>query len=411
MTMTDVNTAFATERAALISSIQERNASMGERAEAYRKDTEARKADGRLVDIGGGRFRVNEPGSWDDNEVWFERTIPGMGQPLLLPQSGLAELDGEVKVYSSQPMWHGLGTVIPGGTSDISKVLELSGLDYDVEQRPVRYNFKGSLLAVPGKFVNVRSDTGDPFGVVGKIYTPVQNRDAFEFLQDLGDNGDVIWESAGQTARGRVFVSMKLPENLRIDAEGINDEIIPFVTAFNSHDGESPFQLVTTPWRTICGNTERFALRDAYTRWTVRHTTSATAKIAESRRTLGLSLRYYDQLVIEETQLAQTKATSDDVTALINDIWKREEVETVRTRLTNDRRTEKIQSIFRGETALVGSTAYAAERSVTAYLDHVAPRKAVGDKLAAARATAVLEGSDDNLKARAHAKLLTLRNA
>jgi hypothetical protein len=59
----------------------------------------------------------------------------------------------------------------------------------------------------------------------------------------------------------------------------------------------------------------------------------------------------------------------------------------------------------------VGRTAYAAERAVTGYLDHyrdLRPSAAMGG-LTAARAHQVLEGTDDTLKSKAHARLMLLR--
>jgi hypothetical protein len=78
----------------------------------------------------------------------------------------------------------------------------------------------------------------------------LQNRHIFEFLQNLVDDHDVVWESAGALREGRkVFVCMRLPQTVTIDAGGIADEIVPFVVALNSHDGSSQAQVVVTPWR------------------------------------------------------------------------------------------------------------------------------------------------------------------
>ncbi|WP_373311017.1 DUF932 domain-containing protein [Streptomyces alanosinicus] len=35
--------------------------------------------------------------------------------------------------------------------------------------------------------------------------------------------------------------------------------------------------IVATPWRPVCANTERFVVRDGVTRWAVRHTAGANA--------------------------------------------------------------------------------------------------------------------------------------
>ena len=405
----DRTDAFNTERLQLITDLKQGQVDAVERARAYNAGIEQRIKDGKLVSLGNDRYQVVDPSSWDNGEVWSMRKVSEMAPALVLPEHGLAENeDGSVKLYRKRPAWHDLGNYYPEGLSDIGKLLTESGLDFDIEQRPVRYTYKGKQRLFADQFVNVRTDTGDPFAVVGRFYTPVQNRDAFEFLQNLADDGSVVFETAGMTARNRVFVSMRLPETLVVDEGGLNDELMQYVAAFNSHDGQSPFQAVATPWAPLCGNTERFALRDAVTRWAVRHTSSATARFAEARKTLGLSLKYYEELAKEETQLARNEATMDDVRALLADLWpvKDPENESKRSAGMRERREEALEELWAKNSARAGESKYAVERSFTEYLDHVAPRRAVGDKLAAARATAILEGTDDDKKAKVHQKLM-----
>jgi len=387
--MTDVNTAFAAERTA-----------QAEAALAARGKWDERIASGKLTPLGDGRFRVNDPGSWDNGEVLTERN------GLILPESGLDMSLGSAALYTSTPAWHGLGNVIPGGISDVAEVLRLSGLDFTVEPRKVRYYF-GELREVGDHFVNVRTDTGDCVGVVGSRYTAFQNADAFAFLQELTDAGDAIWESAGALKGGRkAFVSMRLPENIVIDAAGINDEIIPFVAVMNSHDGTTPVQAVVTPWRPVCGNTERFALRDAVTRWATRHTRNTKDRATEARRTMGMSLRYFERLAEDETALARNEMLLDEFRDLLGAIYPRGEEESKKAVTQRNARDDRIMEEWAVETARVGRTAYAAERAMTGYMDNAAPRRLLGSTMTAARATAVLEGADDELKSKVHKQLL-----
>lgn len=393
----DVNAAFDTERAAQIQTATDRAASFAERIKA-----------GKMVDIGGGRYQVRDPGSWDNGEIFLMNA-----EGLALPQHGLYEQDGVVSLYSAQPEWHELGNVIPGGTSDIDEVLTAGGVNFRVEQRKAKYQFGGKLLEVPGQFVNVRSDNGDPLGVVGRIYTPLQPRQSFEFLQDLVGDYGVTFESAGLTARNKLFVCVRLPEDVELDIAGVKDVIRPYVAVLDAWDGNHKFEAIVTPWRIRCGNTERFASRDAVTRWGVRHTTTAPDRVMEAQRTLGLSLKAFEVFKAEEEQLARIDVELDEFRSLVDGLWEEgqpREEQTTRTRLTNERRDDVLEGMWAAQTRETGSTAYSAERVVTDYLDHVAPRRAVGDKLAAARATAILEGSDDDLKTKAHRQLLTLTN-
>jgi len=397
-TRVDVNRRFADERMEQYRAAQQRAA-----------EFDSRIADGTLIPIGNGRYRVNDPGSWDNGEILTRQN----GQ--ILPQHGLDETAGQAALYSTEPAWHGLGNVIPGGTSDIDQVLKLGGIDYQVSRRPVLYraNPNGPAAALPDQFVNVREDTGAGLGVVGARYEVLQNRHAFEFLQDLVDDYGVTWESAGALREGRkVFVSMRLPRTVTIDAEGVNDEIVPFVAAINSHDGSSMFQVLVTPWRPVCGNTERFAVRDAHTRWGVRHTRLARERIEEARRTLRLSVNYYERFAAEEEALARTDLALSEFHAVIEEMWPTPaESESARTKNKHERRREMLGELYRTNTARLGRTAYAAERAITEYADWkstIRPTGSLRGNNLAARVTAVMEGSADTLKNKAHRRLLTL---
>lgn len=170
----------------------------------------------------------------------------------VLGRDGLDMTLGRAALYTTTPAWHGLGTVVPGGTASVDRVLELGGIDFGVELVDAEYTWQGTRLVHQDKFHTVRDDTGDALGVVGRLYQPIQNREAFAFLEDLVGTYGVTWESAGALRDGRrVFVSLRLPDTVIVDADGINDEIVPFVVALNSHDGSSPFQVVVTPWRPV----------------------------------------------------------------------------------------------------------------------------------------------------------------
>jgi phage/plasmid-like protein (TIGR03299 family) len=394
----DVNAAFAAERGDQIAA-----------AAARQADIDARVAAGRLVPLGGGRFRINDPGSLDDGEVLIQQD----GQ--MLPQHGLDTSRGQPALYTAVPAWHALGNVVPGGTSDVEQVLRLGGIDFDVARRPVLFRNRadGLDLVLPEHFVTVRTDTGAGLGVVGARYEVLQNRDAFGFLSDLVDRYDVVWESAGALRDGRrVFICMRLPDTVTIDPAGVADEIVPFIVALNSHDGSSLFHVVVTPWRPVCANTERFALRDAHARWGVRHTRNARDRIAEARRNLGLSVRYFQTFAAEEQALAQTELALADFRHVVDELWApTSDVAPARARTNHERRISELTDLYTANTARLGTTAYAAERAITEYADwrkQIRPTGSLRGNHLAARATSVLEGSDDDLKSRAHRRLLTL---
>jgi phage/plasmid-like protein (TIGR03299 family) len=391
----DVNAAFAAERADQIQA-----------AAARRADVDARVAAGTLIPLGNGQFRIDDPSSLDHGEILVARD----GQ--ILPQHGLDTSRGQVALYSSVPAWHELGNVVPGGTSDVEAVLQLGGIDFDVLRRPVQFrnSLDGPSLILPDHFVTVRADTGAGLGVVGGRYEVLQNRDAFGFLQDLVDRYDVVWESAGAVRDGRrVFICMRLPDTVTIDPDGVADQIIPFIVALNSHDGSSLFQVVVTPWRPECGNTERFALRDAHTRWGVRHTRNARDRIAEARRTLGLSVRYFQAFAAEKEALAQTEVTIAQFRQVVEELWPALQQDAPKRTQTHHRnRLDTLTGLYGSNSERLGATAYAAERAITEYADWKTPIRPTGSLRGRDLATAVLEGSNDDVKSQAHRQLLTL---
>ena len=183
-TVRDVNEAFAAERATQIQAARNRQAAFDQRV-----------ADGKLVPLGGGRFRVDDPGSFDNGEVLTQRD----GQ--ILPEHGLDVTGGKPALYTTTPAWHGLGTVIPGGTADIDRVLELAGIDYAVDLRPVLYQPEAPAPRCSAISSSPYEATPAPgWDVSANAYEVIQNRHAFEFLQYLVDSYDEVWESAGALA-------------------------------------------------------------------------------------------------------------------------------------------------------------------------------------------------------------------
>lgn len=428
---TDRNEGFAAERREQIGRIMAFNEGIPGRAEAareaaerYRSDFAQRVADGKVRDNGNGTFTVTDPGSYDNGEVLGMRRPRGFEQeqPMPMPVSNLDESAGGAALYTRVPAWHSLGTVIPEGVSDLDEVLRLGGIDFTVIKRQMRYALDEDDVAAEmtrpattvfdGQFVTLRDDTMAPLGPVGSVFTPIQNRDAGAFLQDIVATNRVVFESAGATYGGRhVFIGMRLPEDMRLDlGDGVTDTIKQYLYWLNGNDGRTSASCTVSPWRVECGNTERFNLRDAIARWRTRHTTNVMSEenVKEARRTLGLTVKYFTEFKREEEKLARVTVTGSDIDELIKSVYELKDDATDRQKKTWGERAGVLHSMWRGESEKLGRTGYAAERVFTDYFDHVAPRKADGDRMAAARATALVEGADDGAKTTVHRKLLTL---
>lgn len=386
---------------------------------------------GAMTAIGNDQYRVNQ--GWDRGEVITVRIKENAAAEILANHGLDTKADGTTALYlKDRPAWHSLGTVIPGGLSSSEGVLRAAGLDWETILTP-----QGGINPVTGKYEEVgewfentngerefkptafhtrRSDTGAVLGSVGKIYTPLQNTEAFEFLDGLFGEHDMLPESAGSFRDGRkVFITAELPETLIVDPSGFGDHIRQFVAILNSHDGSSPLTAITTPWRIECANTERFAVRDAVTKWTIRHTKNAKNKLAAAADTLNLTTKYYLAWKEEETALVRTPFHDNQIDALCDQIWGELDRENApkRTVTIEDRKRDTVRDIYRTESERVGRNAYAAERAVTAYLDHYAdlrPRGALRGNRLGALGVALMEDTTGETKTKAHKKLLLLSN-
>ena len=197
--------------------------------------------------------------------------------------------------------WHGLGTIVQEAPTS-KDALSLAGLDWTVRQEPVIYKEQDS-----GYFMNIRSTDDKVLGVVGGRYKPVQNVDAFDFVDGLIGEG-VTYETAGSLNTGkRIWLLAKMP-----DVKILDDVVEPYMCLTNSHDGFGSLKVCMTPVRVVCQNTLNLALDGAKRTWNVRHTGSIDNKMAAARQTLGLSTAYMQSLAKEAEELYKIKIAPKD---------------------------------------------------------------------------------------------------
>lgn len=392
---TDVNEAFASERLRQIEHDADR-----------REFLEKEVAKGNAQKLPGGRYKILS--GFDAGEVF---TATGMAE------HGLdLKQNGDVALYSKDlPAWFGLGQIIEGGLHTCAEVLKAAGLDYTVAKRADMFHTSdGDMVQVPGRWVTYREDTEAPLGNVGDIYTILQNSQSYGFLDELLGYG-MVAETAGSFRDGRkTFISARAPQDLVVDPDGVNDHTTLYVLITNSHDGSTPVTVCVTPWRPVCKNTERFALRDARYKITFRHTRNMVNKVAEAQDALNLTTTYAKTWVEEETALFQTSFTDNDVDALMNEIWGKLDADAKpRTVTEHEVRRARLHATWNEEKDRVGANAYAAERSVTGFVDHFAalkPRNDLKGKPLLALGQAILEEDMEKVKSTAHAKLMVLTN-
>lgn len=202
-----------------------------------------------------------------------------------------------------QHAWHGLGTVIDEDIVTSAEAIRHANLGWHVEQHPVYADTwsqtdpsSSDRITAHGYLANVRSDTREVLAIVSDKYVPVQNDEAFAFMDELLGGSDVRWHTAGSLGNGRrIFMLAKYDKEILIGND-TNEKIDPFICLATSHDGSLALSVYMTPIRVVCANTLRWSINGAKNVWRTRHTTSINGRIGIARETLGMSANYFSEL-------------------------------------------------------------------------------------------------------------------
>lgn len=226
----------------------------------------------------------------------------------------------ESLAYSREVPWHRLGTRVEG-LMTAAEALSAAGLDWHVRKQPIfiregEDGVSGSYVQVPPSWqAVVRETDGVVLGTVGGTYEPLQNVEAFEFMDGLVDSGEAKYDTAGSLRGGRhVFMALKFPKEILIAGQ---DAIDLYGVLWNSHDGSKAVHVMATPIRPVCMNTLQLGLRQARRVWVVRHTGSLEGKLAEARRGLELTYQYADEFAEQMDKLAQSSFSDAEMEQLI----------------------------------------------------------------------------------------------
>lgn len=209
-----------------------------------------------------------------------------MGHMLDRLANGVAAFVGTVTA------WHKQGTVLEDGISYL-EAIEHGGLGFEVSKAPnyikginqEDFPWDVDYVEVPDSFSVVRSDrTGSDsvIGTVGRVWEPLQNRDAFGVLETMVDDGTIKIETAGcLRGGGQVWMLVQFDKSkilaqaeeflaARPDIDrdsalktlyGLVEEIAPFALVTNDHTGGAMARIFETWVRVVCANTMEAADR------------------------------------------------------------------------------------------------------------------------------------------------------
>lgn len=198
--------------------------------------------------------------------------------------------DRPAMMYFGEVPWHRLGTKLDNPAT-AEEAIQAAGLGYEVElTRLVTIND----IPVPDRRAVVRQDTNQVLGVVGTSYKPVQNRNCFDFMDAIVNEGAVQYHTAGALGKGeRIWMLAKLPDEIRVrNSDDITEK---YLLLSNSHDGSSSLRVHFTPIRVVCANTLAVAERKSRGQGvSIVHKGDLHTKVEQAREVLGLARKVYE---------------------------------------------------------------------------------------------------------------------
>lgn len=259
--------------------------------------------------------------------------------------------------------WFPCGTDIKEATS-ISEALQMSGLDYEVVKAPV---YLSNGYKIPGQFCTKKKNTNDVFGIVGKDFTVVQNREAFEFIDAIIPEG-LTFEKAGETGWMNWIIA-SLPQQYVL-----GDAMTPYIIFQNSHTGGSTLKASISPLRLACSNQFTIAWKEAESKIALKHTTSIIDKMHSAQEVLGMAANHMDVFRAKAEKLALEKVSDSQVKAVVEALFPmKEEFSTRKINSTEANRQAFMAAYNEDDLANFKGTQWGLLNAFSDYITHKEP--------------------------------------
>lgn len=193
--------------------------------------------------------------------------------------------------------WENIGTDVKECKNNLDEILRKANLDYTVITQPVTVG-NSDTPSDRWKAI-VRKSDGHVYNIAKQSYTVCQNREAFEFINELGD---ITIEQAGESASGMIYIIGKL-NSISV----LGDEFTPYAIFQNSHNSDFALKTAIVPLRVVCRNQFNAAFGDANNTVTIKHTPGITSSLQDAKLIQQSSLDYMKDFARKAEFLATNK--------------------------------------------------------------------------------------------------------
>lgn len=296
--------------------------------------------------------------------------------------------------------WHGLGQAVSKAMT-WQEAMKLANMDWTVSKHQLSSPLTGLSIPVWGIF---RDDNKEFLGEVGGVYTPIQNIEAFSFVDALLEAEDQAhFDTAGVLGKGeKIFVSATIPYSLAPDRapEDITNAFLMFTT---SHDGSESAVAKLTTVRVVCNNTLNRALcSKGMGTLKVKHSASSQSKLDQAKKLLTGAKQSVSTLKEKFDILSNRKINKKASNEIMEGIFGKDWKDSSKKR----NQIEKIAALFDNNDnnafPQIKGSAYNMLNAVTNWVDHhrsIRETASVkGMKTDAIRTQSALFGTGDTFK-------------
>jgi phage/plasmid-like protein (TIGR03299 family) len=265
-------------------------------------------------------------------------------------------MNADTAVFANKPAWdqHGITLDTEGKKGlSVDETLAFADLDWDVEKVPMfatpidqeedpdvgmRLLQMRNSIEDCSQYGVQRSSDGKLLGAVGRVYTPVPNREGFGVLaaaQQIAP--DELWiESAGTLDGGaRCWILAHVTEDIFV----AGDRIAQYIVFGNGHNGRHSITASLTNVRVQSGSTFAMRLRGQSRILRVRHTKTAPQRIQQAENILQVRAQFADALMEIGEKLAAIEMTGKQLDGFIAALFpiKKDATTPAKTMATNRR--------------------------------------------------------------------------
>jgi phage/plasmid-like protein (TIGR03299 family) len=311
-------------------------------------------------------------------------------------------------VGKREDAWHKLGQRCDNAVN-WEAAMTLAGLDWQViKNQNYARNPQGNVVPVSSYSIFRDTDNAELASNVGEGFTIKQNRDCFQFVDDLLQaNGGAHHDSAGALGNGAtVWCAVRVPRaDIAVNVDDKHESYLVFTTA---HDGSMAHTAALSSVRVVCRNTLRQALSTNTGILRIKHTKNANARFDDAKRTMDGVVMDAKRLESKLQMLATRRVTRESMTAVMDRLFaKPTEKDQNTTRRENI--LAEVLSLYesndRDAFPSIRGTGYNLLNAVTEYTDHYRTARITdarqGYSIDQARAENAVIGTGERLKTQA----------